>query len=172
MPVVRERLALVRSAARRSDGSAALRASSSSTRARSTRVSALLEGRDGDRERLDALAVGGAMVGRDGVLVDTDNAPAVVLGRGRAHGLLEPASEPFALALLFGRLDTPFVAVPDPQSNAGANDRLEQGVSAALSPRRAGLSRRLPKYDLAIVCAICQRRVSKINMPMYHRYRI
>ena len=94
-----------------------------------TRVSALLQG-DGDRERLDALAVGGAMVGHDGILADTDNSPAVVLGRGRAHGLLEPASEPFALALLFGRLDTPFVAVPDPQSNAGANDRIDKAFPA------------------------------------------
>ena len=90
-----------------------------------TQLNALLHG-DGDRERLDALAVGGATVGRDGILVDTDNAPAIVLGRGRAHGLLEPASEPFALALLFGRLDAPFVAVPDPQSNAGANDRIDK----------------------------------------------
>jgi hypothetical protein len=94
-----------------------------------TQVNALLHG-DGDRERLDALAVGGAMVGRDGILADTDNSPAVVLGRGRAHGLLEPASEPFALALLFGRLDTPFVAVPDPQSNAGANDRIDKAFPA------------------------------------------
>ena len=107
-----------------------------------------------DRERLDALAVGGAMAGRDGILADTDNSPAFVLGRGRAHGLLDPASEPFALALLFGRLDAPFVAVPDPQSNAGANDRIEQGVSGALSPRRAGLSRYIPKYDLALICQI------------------
>ena len=90
-----------------------------------TRVSALLQG-DGDRERLDALAVGGAMVGHDGILADTANSPAIVLGRGRAHGLLEPASEPFALALLFSRLDTPFVAVPDPHSAAGANDRIDK----------------------------------------------
>ena len=94
-----------------------------------THVSALLRG-DGDRERLDALAVGGATVGRDGILADTDNSPAIVLGRGRAHGLLEPAGEPFALALLFGRLDTPFVAVPDPQSNAGANDRIDKAFPA------------------------------------------
>jgi hypothetical protein len=94
-----------------------------------TQVNALLHG-EGDRDRLDALAVGGAMVGRDGILADTDNSPAVVLGRGRAHGLLEPASEPFALALLFGRLDTPFVAVPDPQSNAGANDRIDKAFPA------------------------------------------
>jgi hypothetical protein len=39
---------------------------------------------------------------------------------------LEPASEPFALALLFSRLDTPFVAVPDPHSTAGANDRIDK----------------------------------------------
>ena len=94
-----------------------------------TQVSALLHGA-GDRERLDTLAVGGAMVGRDGILADTDNSPAIVLGRGRAHGLFEPAGEPFALALLFGRLDTPFVAVPDPQSNAGANDRIDKAFPA------------------------------------------
>jgi membrane protein XagC len=102
-----------------------------------TRVSALLHG-DGDRERLDTLALGGAMVGRDGILADTDNSPAIVLGRGRAHGLLEPAGEPFALALLFGRLDTPFVAVPDPQSNAGANDRVDKAFPALYRHGAAG----------------------------------
>ncbi len=54
----------------------------------------------------------------DGVLADVDNAPAFVLGRGRARGILGPQSEPFALAMLFARIDTPFVAVPDPQSTA------------------------------------------------------
>ena len=78
------------------------------------------------------------MVGRDGILADTDNSPAVVLGRGRAHGLLEPASEPFALALLFGRLDTPFVAVPDPQSNAGATDRLDKAFPSLFREGLAG----------------------------------
>jgi hypothetical protein len=91
-----------------------------------SRMNAILDGRGGDRERLDALAVGGAMIGHDAILVDTDSAPAIVLGRGRAHGLFDPSSEPFALALLFGRLAAPFVAVPDPQSNAGANDRLNK----------------------------------------------
>ena len=80
----------------------------------------------GESERLDALTVGGAAVGRDGVLVDVDNAPVFVLGRGRARGILGPQSEPFALAMLFDRIDTPFVAVPDPQSNTGANDRLNK----------------------------------------------
>ena len=60
------------------------------------------------------------------MLVDIDNAPAFVLGRGRARGILGPQSEPFALAILFDRIDTPFVAVPDPQSNSGANDRLDK----------------------------------------------
>ena len=36
-------------------------------------------------ERLDTIAAGGASVGHDGVLADTDNAPALVLGRGRAQ---------------------------------------------------------------------------------------
>jgi len=79
----------------------------------------------GDSERMDALIGGGASQ-RDGVLVDIDNAPAFVLGRGRVRGILGPQSEPFALAILFDRIDTPFVAVPDPQSSTGANDRLDK----------------------------------------------
>jgi hypothetical protein len=89
-------------------------------------LSAALGGGSGERERLDALGAGGAVSARDGVLADTDNAPAFVLGRGGAHGILGPSSEPFALALLFARVDTAFVAVPDPQSNTGANDRLNK----------------------------------------------
>ena len=86
---------------------------------------ALLEGH-GDRERLDALALGGATVDRQGVLVDTFNAPAVVLGRGTARGLLAPSHETFALSLLFSHIDAPFVAVPNPQNGAGAQDRLNR----------------------------------------------
>ncbi len=82
--------------------------------------------RGGEPERTDALAAGGATIGRDGVLADTENAPALVLGRGSARGMFGPASEPFTLALIFSRLDTPFVAVPDPQSAIGANDRLNK----------------------------------------------
>jgi hypothetical protein len=77
-------------------------------------------------ERIDALAAGGAAIRQDGVLADVDNAPAFVLGRGRARGILGPQSEPFALAMLFDRIDTPFVAVPDPQSDTGAGDRLNK----------------------------------------------
>ncbi len=80
----------------------------------------------GESERLDALTAGGATVGRDGVLADVDNAPAFLLGRGRARGILGPQSEPFALAMLFARIDAPFVAVPDPQSNTGVNDRINK----------------------------------------------
>ncbi len=80
----------------------------------------------GGSERIDALTAGGAFARQNGVLVDIDNAPAFVLGRGRARGILGPQSEPFALAILFDRIDTPFVAVPDPQSNTGANDRLDK----------------------------------------------
>ena len=85
-----------------------------------------LAGHGGEPERLDALGAGGAASRRDGVLADTDNAPLLVLGRGGAHGIFGPSSEPFALALLFSRIDTAFVAVPDPQSNTGANDRLNK----------------------------------------------
>lgn len=80
----------------------------------------------GDPERTEALGLGGATVGRDGVLVDTFNAPAVVLGRGRARGLLSPSDQTFTLATLFSRIETPFVAVPDPQSAMGAQDRLNK----------------------------------------------
>jgi len=79
---------------------------------------------NGDRERRDALVLGGATIDRDGVLVDSDNAPAVVLGRHRARGLVGPLDEAFALTLLFGRIGTPYVAVPDPQSITGMNDQL------------------------------------------------
>lgn len=79
----------------------------------------------GDRDRADALEAGGSSVGRDGVLADVDNAPAFVLGRGNAGGILGPLSEPFSLSLLFGRIDAPFVAVPDPHSRTGVTDRLD-----------------------------------------------
>jgi hypothetical protein len=87
---------------------------------------AAFAGRGGEPERLDALGAGGAASARDGVLADTDNAPVFVLGRGGARGLFGPASEPFALALLFSRIETAFVAVPDPQSTTGMNDRLNK----------------------------------------------
>jgi hypothetical protein len=89
-------------------------------------VRAAIEGRGVDRERLAAIGLGGATVGRDGVMVDTFNSPAVVLGRGRARGLLSPSNEAFALGVLFSRIDAPFVAVPDPQIGAGAQDRLNR----------------------------------------------
>jgi len=80
----------------------------------------------GGSERVDALAAGGAAVGRNGVLADVDNAPAFVLGRGRARGIFGPESEPFALAMLFSRIDAPFVAVSDPQSETGLSDRIDK----------------------------------------------
>jgi hypothetical protein len=89
-------------------------------------VNAALEGRGVDRERLAAIGLGGATIGRDGILVDTFNAPAVVLGRGRARGLLSPSDEAFTLGVLFSRIETPFVAVPDPQIGIGAQDRLNK----------------------------------------------
>ena len=73
-----------------------------------------------------SLALGGMTLNRDGVLIDTDNAPAVVLGRGQAHGLVAPSDPDFTLALLFGRLNSPFVAVPDPHAAMGIRDRLNK----------------------------------------------
>lgn len=91
-----------------------------------TNVRIAIEGRSVDQERVAAIGLGNATIGRDGVLVDTFNAPAVVLGRGRARGLLSPSDEAFTLGLLFSRIDTPFVAVPDPQIGIGAQDRLNK----------------------------------------------
>ena len=79
-----------------------------------------------DRERVDALNLGHATAGHEGVLVDTFNSPAVVLGRGAASGLLTPQGEAFTLTMLFARIDAPFVAVPDPHSPAGVQDRLNK----------------------------------------------
>jgi hypothetical protein len=50
----------------------------------------------------------------------------VVLGRGRARGLLSPSDEAFTLGVLFSRINTPFVAVPDPQTGIGTQDRLNK----------------------------------------------
>jgi hypothetical protein len=87
----------------------------------------------GASERTDALAVGGVAAGRAGVLADIDNAPAFVLGRSSASGILGPQSEAFALALLFHRIDTPFIAVPDPHSRTGANDRLDNAFPSVFA---------------------------------------
>jgi hypothetical protein len=99
---------------------------------------AALDGRGGDRERLDALAAGGAAIARDGVLADSDNAPAFVVGRGRARGIHDPSSQAFAIATLFSRIETPFVAVPDPHSSTGANDRLNKAFPTLFGHGAAG----------------------------------
>ena len=91
----------------------------------------------GGGERMDALTAGNA-ARRDGVLADIDNAPIFVLGRGRANGIYGPESEPFALAMLFDRIDTPFVAVPDPQSPIGAGDRLNKAFPSLFHEGLAG----------------------------------
>jgi hypothetical protein len=86
----------------------------------------VLAGGGFDKERLAAISLGHATIGREGILADTFNAPAIVLGRGRAGGLLSPSDEAFTLTALFSRIDTPFIAVPDPQTSAGAQDRLNK----------------------------------------------
>jgi hypothetical protein len=79
-----------------------------------------------DSARADALDLGGEIISRDGVLVDSVNAPAVVVGRGTAVGLITPPDEVFSLAMLTSTIETPFVAVPNPHSNVGAQDRLNK----------------------------------------------
>lgn len=90
------------------------------------RLGAALDGARAEQAQLDTLALGAATLKRDGILIDTDNAPAVVLGRGHAHGLVSSSDEGFSLALLLGRIGTPFVAVPDPHSAAGIRDQLNK----------------------------------------------
>lgn len=92
----------------------------------STNVRIALDGGGVDRERSDAINLGIATVGYNEILVDTFNAPAVVLGRGRAWGLLSPSDETFALVVLFAKIDAPFIAVPNPQTGNGAQDRLNR----------------------------------------------
>jgi len=89
-------------------------------------------------ERIDALTAGGAADREDGILADVDNAPAFVLGRGRANGISGPQSESFALALLFDRINAPFVAVPDPQSSLGASDRVNKAFPTLYREGLAG----------------------------------
>lgn len=89
-------------------------------------MEATLEGKSADQERVAAISIGRATAQRSGILVDTFNAPAVVLGRGRARGLLTPSDEAFTLGILFSRIDAPYVAVPDPQIGIGAQDRLNK----------------------------------------------
>src|SRR5450631_176159 len=101
-------------------------------------VRAALNGRDADVERAAAINLGNATIGRDGVLVDTFNAPSVVLGRGSARGLLSPADEAFTLDVMFSRIDTPFVAVPDPQIGLGAQDRLNKAFPLLYRSGAAG----------------------------------
>ena len=91
-----------------------------------TQLSTAQTSRVTDTARLDALALGGEIRGREGILIDTDNAPIVVVGRGRAQGLIAPSDATFALTLMFARLDAPFVAVPDPNSTAGTQDRINR----------------------------------------------
>jgi hypothetical protein len=79
-----------------------------------------------DPARTEALDLGGATVARAGVRVDSVNAPAVVVGRGSTTGLITPQDEKFGLAILMSAISTPFVAVPDPQSNVGVQDRLNK----------------------------------------------
>jgi membrane protein XagC len=91
-----------------------------------TNVRAAIDGHGVNRDRLAAIKLGDATIGRDGVLVDIFNAPAVVLGRQRARGLLSPSDEAFLLGVRFQRIEAPFVAVPDPQIGLGAQDRLNK----------------------------------------------
>jgi hypothetical protein len=77
-------------------------------------------------ERADAFRLGQAARGLDGVLVDTDHAPMVVIGRGSARGLIAPTDDDFSLSTLVARLNASYVAVPDPHSPAGAQDYLNK----------------------------------------------
>lgn len=89
-------------------------------------VSVAMDGGRMDTERAAAINLGNATIGRDGILVDTFSAPAVVLGRGRAKGLLSPSDDAFTFGVRFSRIEAPFIAVPDPLVGAGVQDRLNK----------------------------------------------
>jgi hypothetical protein len=129
IPVVRERLGVAAAllVAGWIGGTLAIAIADPST---ASHIRAAIQGGRGDRERADALLLGGATIGKTGVLVDTFNAPAVVLGRGGARGLVPPSDEAFSLALMFARLDARYVAVPNPQTASGAGDRLNKTFPA------------------------------------------
>jgi len=101
-------------------------------------VRVALKGRNVDVERIAAINLGNATAGRDGVLVDTFNSPAIVLGRRSAHGLLSPYDDAFTLGVLLSRIDTPFVAVPDPHFGIGAQDRLNMAFPLLYRSGAAG----------------------------------
>ncbi len=65
--------------------------------------------------------------------------------------------------MLFGRLATPFVAVPDPQSITGASDRLNKTFPPLYRHGAPGYRARIPKHDLALVWRISNRAYPKIN---------
>jgi hypothetical protein len=89
-------------------------------------VKTAIDGHSADPERVAAIQLGKATIGYDGIMVDIYNAPGIVLGRGRANGLLSPFDETFALGVMLSRIETPFVAVPDPQTGIGAQDQLNK----------------------------------------------
>jgi hypothetical protein len=76
--------------------------------------------------RTDAFNLGAETKGLDEILVDSEHAPMVVIGRERAQGLIAPTSDMYALSMLRSRIDAPYVAVPDPHSAAGAQDELNR----------------------------------------------
>jgi hypothetical protein len=89
-------------------------------------VRTALEGRGVDPEKTAAIGFGRDTIVFSGILADTLNAPGIVLGRGRATGLLTPSDQAFVLDVLFSRIDVPFVAVPDPEIGTGAQDLLNK----------------------------------------------
>ncbi len=91
-----------------------------------TQVDAMLARVGANPARADDFDLGGVIADREGVLVDSVNAPAVVVGRRRATGLITPQHQEFGLAILTSTIDAPFVAVSDPQSATGAQDRLNK----------------------------------------------
>ncbi len=77
-------------------------------------------------ERADTFRLGQATKDRDGVLVDSDHAPMAVIGRGNARGLIAPTDDNFSLSILMSRIEAPYVAVPEPHSQAAEQDYLNK----------------------------------------------
>src|SRR5262249_58174871 len=60
-------------------------------------------------DRADAFRLGAATKELDEVMVDSEHAPMVIIGRERVHGLIAPLSDSYALSMLRARVDAPYV---------------------------------------------------------------
>ena len=120
--------------------------------------------------RLDSLALGGVTLTRDGVLIDTDNAPAVVLGRGRAHGLIGAAESELRAGAAVRSARCALRRGARPAQHDRHPRPAQQGIPAALPRWRRRLPARLPQQDLAALRSASHQQESDHANP--HRRQL